>query len=81
MVPYEYKYPHELKYLPLMTNFNRSTGTYAPEFMVVFELCMREKKERTRRTPPTKLKFSRSIFSTVRKINETLLELDARYKW
>lgn len=38
MVPYEYKYmymyPHELKYLLLMTNFNKSTGTYAPEFMV-----------------------------------------------
>ena len=31
MVPYEYKNPHELKYLPLMANF---TGTYAPEFTV-----------------------------------------------
>ena len=34
MVPYEYKYPHELKYLPLMTKFNRGTSTYAPEFTV-----------------------------------------------
>ena len=37
MVPYEYKYSlylHELKYLPLMTNFHTSTGTYAPEFTV-----------------------------------------------
>ena len=34
IVPCEYKYPHELKYLALLTNFNRSTDTYAPEFTV-----------------------------------------------
>ena len=39
MVPYDYKYPHELKYLSLMTNFNRCTCTYAPELIVVHWLC------------------------------------------
>ena len=37
MVSCEYKYPHEVKKLALLTNFNRSTGTYAPEFIVVHQ--------------------------------------------
>ena len=38
IVPCEYKYTCELKYLVLLTNFNRSTGAYAPEFTVCYNL-------------------------------------------
>ena len=34
IIPYKYKYPHELKYLGLLTDFNTSTCTYPPEFTV-----------------------------------------------
>ena len=41
MVPCKHKYPHELKYLLLLTNFNTSTGTYVPEF-TVYKCCTYE---------------------------------------
>ena len=34
MVLYEYKCPHELKYMPLMTDFDSNSGTYTPQFTV-----------------------------------------------
>ena len=34
MVPYDFKYPHNYKYLLAQENSNTSTGTYAPEFTV-----------------------------------------------
>ena len=40
MVPSEYNYPHELRYLTLLANYNRSTSAYSPECTVYRLLIM-----------------------------------------
>ena len=46
MVPCEYKCPHELKYLAMQTDFDRSAGTYALEFTVLKSIFLFNWKDR-----------------------------------